>query len=40
MKPLSSFVNRILLGDCVAVMGRMPPASVDFIATDPPYLVN
>ena len=40
MKPISSFVNRILLGDCVAVMGRMPPASVDFIATDPPYLVN
>ena len=40
MKPISSFVNRILLGDCVAVMGTMPPASVDFIATDPPYLVN
>src|SRR5947199_2755240 len=40
MKPISSFVNRILLGDCVAVMGRMPPESVDFIATDPPYLVN
>lgn len=40
MKPISSFVNRIILGDCVVVMGRMPPASVDFIATDPPYLVN
>jgi adenine-specific DNA-methyltransferase len=40
MKPISSFVNRILLGDCVAVMGRMPPASVDLIVTDPPYLVN
>ena len=40
MKPISSFVNRILLGDCVAAMGQMPPASVDFIATDPPYLVN
>jgi adenine-specific DNA-methyltransferase len=40
MKPISSFVNRILLGDCVVVMGRMPPESVDFIATDPPYLVN
>jgi len=40
MKPISSFVNRVILGDCVAVMGTMPPASVDFIATDPPYLVN
>jgi site-specific DNA-methyltransferase (adenine-specific) len=40
MKPISSFVNRILLGDCVAAMGQMPPASVDFIATDPPYLVR
>src|SRR5437763_7456806 len=40
MKPISSFVNRIILGDCVVVMERMPPASVDFIATDPPYLVN
>ena len=40
MKPISSFINRILLGDCVAVMGHMPPESVDFIATDPPYLVH
>jgi adenine-specific DNA-methyltransferase len=40
MKPISSFVNRIILGDCVAAMGRMPPGSVDFIATDPPYLVG
>ena len=40
MKPISSFVNRVILGDCIAVMGTMPPASVDFIATDPPYLVN
>ena len=40
MKPISSFVNRVILGDCVAVMGTMPSASVDFIATDPPYLVN
>jgi DNA modification methylase len=37
-QPISQFVNRILLGDCVTVMGQMPPASVDFIATDPPYL--
>jgi adenine-specific DNA-methyltransferase len=40
MKPISSFVNRVILGDCIAVMGTMPPGSVDFIATDPPYLVD
>src|SRR5919199_1674833 len=40
MKPISSFINRVILGDCIAVMGTMPPASVDFIPTDPPYLVN
>jgi adenine-specific DNA-methyltransferase len=40
MKPISSFVNRIILGDSVAAMGQMPPESVDFIATDPPYLVH
>lgn len=35
-----SFTNRILHGDCVDVMGQMPANSVDFILTDPPYLVN
>jgi adenine-specific DNA-methyltransferase len=30
----------ITLGDCIDVMSRMPSASVDFILTDPPYLVN
>ena len=37
MKPIETFVNRILLGDCVRVMGQMPEASVDCIVTDPPY---
>lgn len=27
-------------GDCIPVMAAMPAASVDFILTDPPYLVN
>jgi adenine-specific DNA-methyltransferase len=40
MKPIEKFVNRILLGDCVKVMQEMPAVSVDFIATDPPYLVR
>jgi DNA modification methylase len=32
--------NRILHGDCVQVMRELPSASVDFILTDPPYLVR
>ena len=38
MKPIENFVNRILLGDCVQVLGQMPPSSVDCILTDPPYI--
>ena len=34
------FTNRILHGDCIDVMRHMPAQSVDFILTDPPYLVN
>ena len=34
------FLNRIIHGDCVAVMHTMPAESVDLIVTDPPYLVN
>lgn len=33
-------VNTVMHGDCVALMRRMPSASVDFILTDPPYLVG
>jgi DNA modification methylase len=35
-----TFVNTILHGDCIEVMRQMPANSVDFILTDPPYLVN
>ena len=34
------FTNRIPHGDCIDVMRHMPAQSVDFILTDPPYLVN
>jgi adenine-specific DNA-methyltransferase len=37
-KPIDKFINRILLGDCVQVMGQMPSDSVDVIVTDPPYV--
>jgi DNA modification methylase len=32
--------NTVLHGDCIEVMRRMPAASIDFILTDPPYLVR
>jgi len=35
-----SFINTIVLGDCVEIMRQMPANSVDLILTDPPYLVN
>jgi site-specific DNA-methyltransferase (adenine-specific) len=33
-------LNTVAQGDCVELMRRMPAASVDFILTDPPYLVS
>ena len=36
----NSFINTITQGDCIQVMQEMPANSVDFILTDPPYLVN
>jgi DNA modification methylase len=32
--------NSVIHGDCIAAMAELPEASVDFILTDPPYLVN
>jgi site-specific DNA-methyltransferase (adenine-specific) len=37
---VSFAVNEIVLGDCVDVMRSMPDECVDFVLTDPPYLVN
>ena len=36
----NQFINTIMLGNCIDVMRQMPANSVDFILTDPPYLVN
>lgn len=33
-------VNTIIHGDCVDILSTFPPESVDFILTDPPYLVS
>lgn len=42
MRPLSApdVRNTVRHGDCVRLMRRMDAASVDFILTDPPYLVR
>jgi DNA modification methylase len=36
----NQFDNSIMQGDCIEVMRNMPANGVDFILTDPPYLVN
>jgi DNA modification methylase len=36
----STFINTIVNGDCIEVMHQLPADSVDFVLTDPPYLVN
>jgi len=36
----SQFINTIAHGDCIEIMRQMPSASIDFILTDPPYLVD
>ncbi|MER9586484.1 hypothetical protein [Mesorhizobium sp. M0276] len=38
MRPLTC--NTVLLGDCIEQMQRLAAGSVDFILTDPPYLVR
>ena len=34
------FTNRIINGNCIDVMKKMPAESVDLVIADPPYLVN
>jgi len=36
----NQMLNGVVNGDCIEVMRSLPWASVDFILTDPPYLVN
>jgi len=36
----SRLINTIMHGDCIEVMRQMQANSVDFILSDPPYLVN
>ena len=33
-------MSRFILGNCIDVMERIPDNAIDFILTDPPYLVD
>lgn len=33
-------LNRIVLGDCIDVLSKLPDHCIDLVLTDPPYLVN
>ncbi len=37
---LSQMLNNVTCGDCVDVMAHLPSRCVDFVLTDPPYLVR
>ena len=30
-------LDQVLVGDCVALMGKLPPSSIDMVFADPPY---
>ena len=34
---LNQHPHQILVGDCVAELGKLAPASVDLVFADPPY---
>lgn len=37
MKKMEQYINKIIQGDCLEVMKKMPDKSVDLVLTDPPY---
>jgi adenine-specific DNA-methyltransferase len=40
LKPIESFINRVIHADCITALAEIPNESIDFVVTDPPYLVN
>ena len=40
MAYIQDFTNRVINGDCLKVLPQLPDRSVDFVLTDPPYLVR
>ena len=39
-KMIENYINKVINGDCIEVMGEMPEGSIDLIVTSPPYGVN
>ena len=37
---LTPYLDKVTLGDSLLMLGQLPSASVDFVLTDPPYLIN
>jgi len=37
---IQEFVNRVYQGDCLDLLPELPAGSIDFVLTDPPYLVR
>jgi adenine-specific DNA-methyltransferase len=40
MLHISSFIDRVINADCLAALPQLPSGSMDFVLTDPPYLVG
>lgn len=40
MKDIKQFENKILLGDCIKTMKKLPSGSIDLIFADPPYNIG
>lgn len=40
MNTINTYINQVVTGDCVTVLKNIESESVNFVLTDPPYLVN
>jgi adenine-specific DNA-methyltransferase len=40
VKSIDLFLDRVIHSDCTNTLPALPTGSIDFVATDPPYLVN
>jgi len=40
VKEISEYLNKIILGDSLAVMREMPSESIDLVVTSPPYNIK
>jgi len=40
MKWPKDFINKIICGDAIEVMGKIPPGAIDLVVTSPPYNIK